>query len=70
MANLQDFNIPRRLPLIIDLTPLAEGRRIYIELIEKLQGMTGIVGVYLMGHQAEAQIAATLREGGFAIKSE
>ncbi len=47
--------------------PQVEGRRICIELIEEMQGMSGIAGVHLMGYQAEAQIATTLREGGFAI---
>jgi len=47
--------------------PQVEGRRICIELIEEMQGMPGIAGVHLMGHQAEAQIAITLREAGFAI---
>jgi hypothetical protein len=28
--------------------------------------MPGVAGVHLMGHQAEAQIAETLREGGFS----
>ena len=47
--------------------PRSEGRRICIELIGEMQGMSGVAGVHLMGHQAEAQIAATLHEGGFAI---
>ena len=47
--------------------PRAEGRRICVELIEEMQGMPGIAGVHLMGHQAEEQIAETLRDGGFSI---
>ena len=47
--------------------PRSEGRRICIELIEEMQSMSGISGVHLMSRQAEAEIAATLREGGFAI---
>lgn len=45
--------------------PAAEGRRICVELIHALKAMPGVAGVHLMGHQAEAQIAETLREGGF-----
>ena len=47
--------------------PQSEGRRICIELIGEMQGMHGISGVHLMGHQAEPQIAATIREGGFVV---
>jgi len=47
--------------------PGAEGRRICIELIETLREMPGIAGVHLMGHEAEARIAETLREGDFGI---
>ena len=47
--------------------PAAEGRRICIELIQALKAMPGIAGVHLMGHQAEKQIAETLREGDFGI---
>jgi methylenetetrahydrofolate reductase (NADPH) len=42
--------------------PAAEGRRICAELIHALKEMPGIAGVHLMGHQAEKQIAETLRE--------
>ena len=44
----------------------AEGRRICIELMGAMADMPGVAGVHLMGHQAEAQIAETLREGGFS----
>lgn len=47
--------------------PRAEGRRICIELIMEMREMPGVAGVHLMGHQAEAQIAQTLTEGGFKI---
>ena len=32
--------------------------------------LSSFAAAHLMGHQAEAQIAATLREGRFAIKAE
>ncbi len=54
IARLQDADNPR-----------AEGRRICIELMVAMNDMAGVAGVHLMGHQAEAQIADTLREGGF-----
>lgn len=44
----------------------AEGRRICVELMHALKQMPGIAGVHLMGHQAEQQIALTIRESGFA----
>lgn len=54
IARLQDADNPR-----------AEGRRICIELMVAMNDMAGVAGVHLMGHQAEAQIADTLREAGF-----
>ncbi|MBT6590425.1 MAG: hypothetical protein HOO02_16080 [Rhodospirillaceae bacterium] len=41
--------------------PTGEGRRICVELIHALIDMPGVAGVHLMGHQAESQIAETLR---------
>jgi methylenetetrahydrofolate reductase (NADPH) len=41
--------------------PGGEGRRICVELIHELVDMPGVAGVHLMGHQAESQIAETLR---------
>jgi len=42
----------------------AEGRQICVELMHAMKEMPGIAGVHLMGHQAERQIAETLREAG------
>lgn len=45
----------------------AEGRRICVELMGALKEMPGVAGVHLMGHQAEPQIALTIRESGLSL---
>jgi len=44
----------------------AEGRRICAELMHAFKHIPGVAGVHLMGHQAEQQIALTIRESGLA----